>query len=53
MGFLIFLGVLLILWLSVICRIVCLHPVSTIMYAVKDFYFGFGIRVIISMKQAF
>mgnify|MGYP002542306288 FL=1 len=39
MGFLIFLGLLLLLWLSVICRIVFLHPVSTIVYAVKDFYF--------------
>lgn len=39
MGFLIFLGALLLLWLSVIFRIVCLHPVSTIVYAVKDFYF--------------
>lgn len=39
MGFLIFLGILLLLWLSVICRIIFLHPVSTIMYAVKDFYF--------------
>ena len=44
MGFLIFLGVLLCLWLSVIFRIVCLHPVSTII-------FGFGIKAIISMKQ--
>ena len=39
MGFLIFLGVLVLLWLSVIFRIVCFHPVSTIVYAVKDFYF--------------
>lgn len=39
MGFLIFLGVLLLLWLSVIFRIVCMHPVSTIVYVIKDFYF--------------
>lgn len=39
MGFLIFLGFLLLLWLSVIFRIICIHPVSTIFYAVKDFYF--------------
>ncbi|MFR7763542.1 MAG: hypothetical protein ACLU1S_10850 [Eubacterium sp.] len=39
MLFLIFIGVLILLWLSVIARIICLHPINTILYAVKDFYF--------------
>ena len=39
MIFLIFIGVLVLLWLSVVVRIICMHPVSTIVYAVKDLYF--------------
>lgn len=41
MTFLILVGVLILLWVSVIFRIIVLHPIRTIYYAVKDAYYWF------------
>ena len=41
MTFLILVGVLILLWVSVIFRIIVLHPIHTVYYAVKDAYYWF------------